>query len=892
MLKLKNINKDYKMPTYKVEALKNANLSFRKNEFVSILGPSGSGKTTLLNIIGGLDKYTSGDLIINGVSTKDFKDKDWDVYRNHRVGFIFQSYNLIPHQTVLKNVELALTIAGFSKEERIQKAKDALDSVGLSDQYYKKPNQLSGGQSQRVAIARAIINDPDILLADEPTGAIDSETSKQILDLIKEISKDKLVIMVTHNAELASEYSTRIINLLDGEIVGDSNPLIEEDKPTIKETRRVSKDETAKMGLITTFLLSLNNLISKKSRTILTVVASSIGIIGIALVLSLSYGLTLYTDKLQDDMLSGNPVVIAKSAFDINAAISQMGPPKSLNYDKEKDVVLVNKMIEEVKERFQAMDGLFIENFITEDYIKYVEQLPEEDVAALFFDYKLDVTNNIYFEFQENADSETEIISMAVLKAIAIDILKQNKDTKPFANLASDFIAGVKQAPDNKEYIMSQYDILEGEVATGVDEVMLVLNKDGMIADFLLAQLGYYRLDEFVNEILRINGDPNYDESISFKSKFEYHELIDKKFTWYPNDVVFNSQIHNPMQPFTYNAYKSEFIKDDTRGLDLKIVGILQPKEDIQYGTLSSGFYYTEALANHIMAENKDSLIVQNLKNNHESENDMIYTGTTLGGMESGITFQYTYTYNNKEISKTGFVGKQNSLLGMLGMFGGGGGGSEYDDLEIYTLTLRDLGGSELVGSISIYPTNLNHKKNILDYLDLWNSDEDIIVGEVTLTKDDRESITYTDQLGVIFKMINDAINLTTIALVVFTSLALVVSSVMIAIITYVSVVERTNEIGVIRSLGGRKRDVSNLFIAETFMIGLTAGVFAVLVTYGASAIINLIVYKRIGGNIAHFPWHYALIMITVSTGLSLISGLVPARSAAKKDPVDALRVE
>ena len=330
MLELKNIYKDYKMPTYKVEALKDVNLVFRRNEFVSVLGPSGSGKTTLLNLIGGLDKYTSGDLIINGTSTKEFKSKDWDVYRNHRVGFVFQSYNLIPHQTVLKNVELALTIAGYSKEERIEKAKKALDSVGLSDQYYKKPNQLSGGQSQRVAIARALVNDPDILLADEPTGALDTKTSKQILEIIKEISKERLVVMVTHNSNLAEEYSTRIINLLDGRVTDDSNPLTkeeleEQEKQTIvyKEKTKEKKEKT-KMSLFTTFLLSLNNLISKKSRTILTSIAGSIGIIGISLVLSVSYGLTEFIEDLQDDMLSGNPVMVTKDAFDINAAIERM----------------------------------------------------------------------------------------------------------------------------------------------------------------------------------------------------------------------------------------------------------------------------------------------------------------------------------------------------------------------------------------------------------------------------------------------------------------------------------------------------------------------------------------------------------------------------------------
>src|SRR5690554_3374701 len=417
MLELKNIYKDYKMPTYKVEALKDVNLVFRRNEFVSVLGPSGSGKTTLLNLIGGLDKYTSGDLIINGTSTKEFKSKDWDVYRNHRVGFVFQSYNLIPHQTVLKNVELALTIAGYSKEERIEKAKKALDSVGLSDQYYKKPNQLSGGQSQRVAIARALVNDPDILLADEPTGALDTKTSKQILEIIKEISKERLVVMVTHNSNLAEEYSTRIINLLDGRVTDDSNPLTkeeleEQEKQTIvyKEKTKEKKEKT-KMSLFTTFLLSLNNLISKKSRTILTSIAGSIGIIGISLVLSVSYGLTEFIEDLQDDMLSGNPVMVTKDAFDINAAIERMNQREKLEIVKENGIVNVEKMIEQIREGAQTVGNLFVESVITEDYINYVKEIPEEDIAALFFDYEIDVTNNIYFEFKESAAADSKIIS-------------------------------------------------------------------------------------------------------------------------------------------------------------------------------------------------------------------------------------------------------------------------------------------------------------------------------------------------------------------------------------------------------------------------------------------------------------------------------------------------
>lgn len=890
MLKLLKINKDYIMPNYEVNALQEVDLNFRRNEFVSVLGPSGSGKTTLLNIVGGLDKYTSGDLIINGISTKTFTDKDWDVYRNHRIGFVFQNYNLIPHQTVLKNVELALTIAGLGKEERVKRSKDALDKVGLHDQYTKKPNQLSGGQKQRVAIARALVNDPDILLADEPTGALDTETSQLILDLIQEISKEKLVIMVTHNDVLAKKYSTRIIKLLDGRVIDDSNPLTKEELETAKEevivkTKKLEKkNEKAKMSLLTTFLLSLNNLFSKKSRTILTSVASSIGIIGISLVLSLSFGLTTYIDDLQHDMLSGNPIVITESAIDLNVALDNMGPVQKAKIAKEAGYVNVDRMIEEIATSSQTMGTMLVQNIITENYIKYLEDMPEEHLAALFFNHELDVSNNIYFDFKQNEESEPRGVSFTGLKTIATDILKANETTKPFAGLASQFSSSIREAPNNEDYLLDQYDLLDGgKIATEKDEVMLVVSRDRMLADFLLAQLGYYDLDEFVNEVLRVTENEDYDESMSFQEKFTYEQLKDKEFVWYPNDVVFNKET-SMTSPFTYNPFMSidsEDVEADG-GIPLKIVGILEPKDNMSYGTLNSGLYYTEALADEIVQQNINSEIVQFL---NMAEKDQIESGTTEGLGDFGITFEYSYTYLGTEYTNTGYVGQIDPFSMMLGMMGG-------PTIEIYVLTLNDLGGNLLPASVAIYPKNLNHKKNVVDYLDAWNGDEAIVVDGVTLSAEDREKVTYTDALSIIFAMISQTINLVTIALIAFTSLALLVSSVMIAIITYVSVVERTNEIGVIRSLGGRKRDVSNLFIAETFIIGLSAGVFAVIITYIGSAIVNFFVVKRIGGNIAIFPWYYALIMIVVSVGLSLISGLIPSRSAAKKDPVDALRAE
>ena len=890
MLKLLNIKKNYYVGDITVKALRDINLSFRKNEFVSILGPSGSGKTTLLNIIGGLDKYTEGDLIINGRTTKDYQDRDWDVYRNHRIGFVFQSYNLIPHQSVLSNVELALTIAGINKEERTKRAKDALDKVGLSDQYYKKPNQLSGGQSQRVAIARALVNDPEILLADEPTGAIDSKTSKQILDLIKKVSEDRLVIMVTHNQELAEEYSTRIVTLLDGKLQSDSDPLeldevvVKREKSRFKERRVKTKNnkERAKMSWWTTFKLSILNLLSKKSRTILTSIAGSIGIIGISLVLSLSYGLQSYIDIMQDDMLSGNPIIIQETTLDLEQIMQRPSLHEKIDIIKKEGYINVNNMIETVAKKAAEVDDMFIKNNITEDYLDYVTNIPIEDAAAVFLDYEIDITNNLYVDFYEDEDN-FENISLSVLREIYTQILKENETTEPFANLIVNFTDIIAQAPNNSDYILSQYNILEsiveGEIATEKDEIMLVLDKDGMVSDLILAQLGFYNQEEFTNMVLKAIDDDRFDETIPIKNQFSYEELLGKEFVWYSNDTVFEAT-NDDNKPFEYHAYSKDFNNGED-GIPLKIVAILEPKENISYGSLKNGFYYTEALTKEILRENKKSKVVLKL---FDEEKDG-YATSAFGispnsNLLKGITYEYTYNYFDEEIKKEAFVGKTNlmSSLMMMGMPG--------------SLSKRDLGGEEIASKISIYPQNLHKKENVLKYLDKWNSDEELIIGNKTIEKADREEIIYTDPLSIIFNMIGETINMITIALIGFTTLALVVSSVMIAIITYVSVVERIKEIGVIRSLGGRKRDVANLFIAETFIIGLAAGIIAILFTYVASFIINLLVIKAIGAKIAVFPWHYALIMITISIILTLISGFVPSRSAARKDPVVALRTE
>lgn len=921
MLRLKNITKDYKSSSETVSALKGIDLAFRKNEFVSILGPSGCGKTTMLNIIGGLDKYTSGDLIINGKSTKQYKDRDWDIYRNHRIGFIFQSYNLIPHQTILGNVELALTISGISKEERIRRAKEALDRVGLKDKYNKKPNQLSGGQCQRVAIARALVNNPEILLADEPTGALDTATSVQIMELIKEISSERLVIMVTHNPELAEQYSSRIVRLLDGKVIEDTDPFSEEDeiaeceKYAAEEEKRIAaevnalspkeakkknkkKKENAKMSFFTAFKLSTKNLISKKARTALVGVAGSIGITGIAVVLALSSGIRSYVASMQDDMLSGSPITITQNTYDLSALTGMMPKEDLKDFIKEDGKVYINGIIKRLSEMAGTMDSLMVKNDINQNYVDYLNAMPKEYVSEVLLDYGIDISYNMYTDFAEKKGGETQGVSVSTITQIYTSIL-EHTDFAQFSSYITMLAQSFQQAPKNTDYILSQYDVLAGKVATGANEVMIVVDTDTMLTDVLLAQLGYYSQDEFLNIVYDAVDSDHYDEAL-FRDHFTYDELLGKTFTWYPNNTILTKvedEMQKQLTPFTYNSSSDGFSSEGA--IDVKVVGILQAKEDISFGCLTSGVYYTSALSDKAIAENKDSEIINYMKeNNLESISSTLYQG-----MSTGITYKYSYTYMDERYEDvTGYLGQGTSmtLIGMamgggssgMGGLGSGSTGSLQNN-KIYTITLADLGGNELPTSISIYPLNFDAKDQVNDYLDKWNSEDDVTVNGKTLTKDDRTDIVYNDTLELVIDMINNMINIVSTALISFTSISLVVSTVMIGIITYVSVVERVKEIGVIRSLGGRKKDVSHLFNAETFIIGLLAGLIGIVATYGISAIANVVIYNLTGiDSIAALPVDQAIMLVLLSVALTLISGLVPARSAAKKDPVVALRTE
>ena len=875
MLELRNITKEYITSSETVKALRGVDITFRDKEFVSILGPSGCGKTTMLNIVGGLDRYTSGDLVINGKSTKLYRDRDWDVYRNHRVGFIFQSYNLIPHQTVLGNVELALTIAGIDKEERVRRAKAALDKVGLSDQYNKKPNQLSGGQCQRVAIARALVNEPEILLADEPTGALDTVTSVQIMELIREIAGERLVIMVTHNPELAEQYSSRIIRLLDGKIIEDTNPVSADEYASLKNVEKKSASSTgkqkekAKMSVFTAFRLSAKNLISKKGRTAMVGFAGSIGIIGIALVLAFSAGIKGYIASMQDDMLSGNPISITKTAYDMSALTSLMNQAVE-EMDKEKlpGKVYISSIIEYIATMDSTRESMAVENNITKEYIDYIKAMPEEYYQEILFDYGVNLDHSLYVNFKQDASDEGRWTSATAITSIYTSLLKgtEFKDYADYIGAISDTSAVI---PSNSDYILSQYELVgEGSrMPTEKNEVVLVLNAEDELSDIFLAKLGFYTKEEFLETTNKAtqkdaDGNPIYNEAV-YREYFDYDELLGKTLMWYPNDEIFEQNGDG----YSYNPYADGF----GEGLELEVVGILTPKDEVRFGSLytslyGTGLYYTEAFMDYVLEQNAESLVYDYINSIDESN------PTQSAIAKYYIYYSYEYS-DGKSEPKVDFSSIGPSSNAMMSMMDG------VDHKAIKEDMIRTLGGNDLANMVRIYPVSFDDKDLVTKYLDDWN--------------DKNDKITYTDNLEVIIGMLNTMIDIISYALIAFTSVSLVVSTVMIGIITYVSVVERIKEIGVIRSLGGRKRDVSNLFIAETAIIGLLAGLIGVGATYLISLIVNIILKPLIGyPNIAALPIGNAIFLVCLSIGLTLISGLAPAKSAANKDPVVALRTE
>ncbi len=927
MLKLDNITKIYQTKEMKVEALKGISLAFRKNEFVSILGPSGCGKTTTLNIIGGLDHYTNGDLLIDGRSTKKFKDHDWDVYRNHKIGFVFQSYNLIPHENILENVELALTISGVSKEERVKLAKEALDKVGLKDMYSKKPSELSGGQCQRVAIARALVNKPDILLADEPTGALDSKTSVQIMDLIKEISKDKLVIMVTHNPTLAEKYSTRIINLLDGKVVGDTNPYsLEEEEKERGEAVNEEEKEKAKMSWWTAFKLSAKNLLSKAKRTSLIVVASSIGIVGVSAVLAVSQGVSGYITNMQDDMLSGYPIEVSENALDLSSLLSSTtsGQQGEIVRHSWKDGKIdVQFITESLIKASSTMNNATLKNDINEDYVQFVKDMPTDYYAALGMEYGFDLKNNLYVHSDIRLDGydddelANQRYSITGITAVCATILENinGGEYASYSSMVDSYTNAVNEALPNEDYVLSQYDVVKGKYATGENELMIVLNHQNQLTEFVLTLLGYYGQDEFANAIYHFSKqEDKMDKELWEKQQsFTIDDLLNQEYYYYPNDSIYqkNSSYNDPNMannPLALQAYNYSFVDkgDLANGTKMKVVGILAPKEDMQYGSMSSGLYFTQAFADKYVKDNLNSSVASFVKDyvsKNENASGFPSAVVNYNGAEffSGIGFMYDVNFpdglHSQDVETyqgTGLIGSSSSLASLLGGMMGGTSSGETKLSKSAILSVREAGGNDIPGVIKIYPNNFKDKYKVTDYLDQWVEDGNITLSTgKTLAKADRTEIKYTDDISLIIAMINGVVNIVTIALICFTSLSLVVSTVMIGIITYVSVMERIKEIGVIRSLGGRKKDVSHLFNAETLIIGAFSGIFGLVVTYIVEIILNLTIGVKYSlGMIANLNWYSALIILLISILLTMAAGIIPAKAAARQDPVDALRSE
>ena len=1126
MLKLRNIKKDYVLkgvPT--VHALKGLTVNFRRSEFVAILGASGCGKTTLLNIIGGLDRYTSGDLIIQGKSTKDYNERDWDTYRNHSIGFVFQSYNLISHQSILGNVELALTISGVEKKERRERAIKALETVGLKGMEKKKPNQLSGGQMQRVAIARALVNDPEILLADEPTGALDSETSIQIMDLLSEVSEDRLVIMVTHNPDLANQYATRIVTMKDGLITGDSDPYLAESIPhnkveTVsqskeqeiivygqyeaqlrdgKKTKEVNstsvntnpfvvqyvngvevpkieqkeeknpqntaifpkkqrktstehrptnkgKKEKTSMSFFTATGLSFFNLLSKLKRTILVTIAGSIGIIGVSAVLAVSNGVSNYVKHMQDDMLSRYPLEISEQSIDYTSLMSglaSMNEKEISQFDLRTEVGL-DSMINYLMDKYKDFTSVKT-NDINHDLIDFIYGIPEEYVASINEEFGLDMTNNIYTKWNRDDNADTKYMSLNGLTQMYISELKTVEGFAEYAMFVDLFTDFMKQIPGTKEYVLSQYDLIgtNSHYPENPNEILLVVDENQTLTDLVYAQMGFYNEQEFLNiarkavKTQQIKDDDSLtdaekeekikelDTKYTYPQKYTIDDILGKELYYAkhdnmweykemyndictinekmynledytdPNGWAINSQFTynkytnslegtlsingtniptsllsitrdesgptDPSNPFvgywnvsvasqsglafrfeldsalgcdikmnvsntwmsvlmpvplsphaytktneiTYSGYMYEADVDTSKCEKVKIAGILKKKKNVNFGCLNRGVYYTKDMRIKMMEDSKNSQIITNASHGIKS-----YIGSThedKAPYSAYVTYTYTSFQNGDShpiydvpgialALNTDFNSSLSSMFSITG---------RSNNLDIDKAYLRSLSGiavkSTTTGyafdnvpqTIQVYPKDFSCKKQITKYLDTWNNEGPLTIPNgKTLEKDDRHELSYTDTIEIIINVINTLITAITIALVAFTSLSLVVSCFMIAVITYISTMERVKEIGVIRSLGGRKKDVSRLFIAECLIIGLASGVFGIAITYLLSFIFNLSIMRFGVGNMAILTIPTALIMIGISVLLNVLSGLIPAMKASSQDPVVALRTE
>ena len=861
MLELNGITKNYLSGENEVKALKGIDLKFRKSEFVSILGHSGCGKTTLLNIIGGLDRYTDGDLKINGKSTKEFKDRDWDAYRNHSVGFVFQNYNLIPHQTVLSNVELALTLSGVSKKERRKRAIKALEDVGLKDQINKKPNQMSGGQMQRVAIARALVNDPDIILADEPTGALDTETSKQIMEILKNISDKKLIIMVTHNSDLAEECSTRVIKILDGKITDDSNPFNGVEEKQNAKTGRTS------MNFFTALSLSLNNLMTKKGRTFLTAFAGSIGIIGIALILSLSNGIQEYINKVEEDTLSSYPIVIESESIDMSSVLGAlMGTSGEIDEnEKEEGKIYTRNIMTDVLSTVSSQVNT--NNLV--DFKKYIENEAKEiKENSNSIEYGYGIIPNIY-------STKTEDGVLKVNPSNIMDILGLNSEISSYRSSATGFNTTdvFTKLLDNTELLKSQYNLVAGRWAEKYNEVVLILDADGYISDYTLYALGILDQDELEREYKKML------EGKEFKEKehvsYTYEELLKQKYK-----LVLNTDYYKKENGIWIDKSDDEkYMKKIVDGAEeIKVVGIIQADSESVISDSYGEIGYLNSLEEYIINKIKEKEIV---KEQLKDKKINVFTGIEFPKDDEKKSATFDMNTLSDEQKKY-YMSLSSEELAQIMM------AYQKNANATYEGNLKTLGvvNFDEPTSISIYPKSFESKEVISKAIEKYNT-------KMQDEGKDENVISYNDMVGTMMQSVTTIVNLISDVLIAFVSISLVVSSIMIGIITYISVLERIKEIGILRSIGASKKDISRVFNAETFIVGLIAG----LIGIGATLIINIpinIIIKHISGisNIASLPWIGGIVLVIISMILTIIAGLIPAKIAAKKDPVEALRTE
>ncbi|WP_195948577.1 ABC transporter ATP-binding protein/permease [Clostridium saudiense] len=925
MLQIQKISKKYITGDLVQTALNEVSLNLRDSEFVAILGPSGSGKTTLLNIIGGLDRYDSGDLIINGISTKKYKDRDWDSYRNHTIGFVFQSYNLIPHQTVLSNVELALTISGISKAERKKRAIEALEKVGLGKQLHKKPNQMSGGQMQRVAIARALVNDPEILLADEPTGALDSETSIQVMDLLKEVAKDRLVVMVTHNPELAEEYANRIVKVKDGHIISDSNPY-EIDIKNMAPPKHENMGK-ASMSLLTALSLSFNNLKTKKGRTLLTAFAGSIGIIGIALILSLSNGVNTYIDNIQKDTMTSYPISIEAETIDISSIMSSGGPTPGKPSDVNHDLNAIYSNGSGI-EMASTMTSSFTENNLTE-FKKYLDN-PDSEINQYVGEngiiYSYDTKFGVYTKDSEGTfvntdgstltDKNSSSTTMTGISAMSSMPISKISGFSSSSNNFKELLPG-KDGASVSDAIKDSYDLLYGDWPTAYDEVILTLDQNNEISATTLYQLGILPSAEYKELMTKIeNGEEIKLESKSWK----YEDICNQEFYMIPDCDTYISNGNGTFTSIKDNVNEMEKLLDNA--IKLKITGVVRPKEDAKNASITSAIGYTKALTDYIIEYTDNSEVVKaqkesstiNVLNGMEfspsSDDEKIADAKKyleeLGVSDKANLFktmmysmQSTSNVEDEGISTSMQAGtpdistmSEEQLAAML---------DEYlkspdDDtlLKIYdayistgsyddNMTTFGVVSLDAPSSISIYTDSFENKEAISDCIEDYNS-----------TANEEDQISYTDYIGILLSSITTIIDVISYVLIAFVAVSLIVSSIMIGIITFISVMERTKEIGILRAIGASKHNISQVFNAETFIIGLCSGLLGVGISALLLIPINSIIHSVLNLDTinASLPLSSAIGLIILSMILTIIGGFVPAKKAAKKDPVTALRTE